>query len=375
MEGQDRYAQLVELLSSNETVEVKSGYELIIKPIPDVAASGVLDPRVYEVSRQRSKKRVQMSEMSPDAPDVMDQIQRMRAAMGWDNTDVTKTPITKSTCVIKGSNGPIPLHIYTPESEGELPAVVFIHGGGFIGGSTAAVENPCKALAEKAGAVVISVDYRLAPEYPFPAGLTDCFDAVKWVHQHAAEIRVNPQQIAISGDSAGGNLATVCTLMDIEQGTNMIKFQALLYPSVNMQGVETDQYQWDLSHYEIGDQQEIGDEQRELILQLIHGLKGSGKFIHPLYFQNRVETSEPHVSPLLSDQLGKMPPTLIALAQYDFLTVEGEAYGAKLARLGVPVRIIRYNGTDHAFMDKIGLYPQAEDVMNEIAQQMNKWLR
>ena len=185
-----------------------------------------------------------MTSQPLDPSDMTGFVKGMRAMMGWNNDDVTKTKVETTYKTIDGTNGPIPLRIYTPTNEGILPAVVFFHGGGFMGGSVDVVENPCKALAEKAGAVVVSVDYRLAPEHSFPAGLTDCFDTVKWVYEQAEDIRVNSQQIAVSGDSAGGNLATVCALMDHEKGTGMIKFQALIYPTVNMSAAPTEDLSW-----------------------------------------------------------------------------------------------------------------------------------
>ncbi len=365
MSNTTSYVNLVSKLSKDVQAVQKRGFDFIVKPIPDSNAIGELDPRVLQVTLQAAEKMAATENQSFDPSDTLGFVQGMRAMMGWNNDDVTKGKVETTYKTIDGTNGPIPLRIYTPSNEGILPAVVFFHGGGFIGGSVDVVENPCKALAEKAGAVVISVDYRLAPEHPYPAGLTDCFESVTWVYEHAEEIRVNPQQIAISGDSAGGNLSTVCALMDREKGTEMIKFQALIYPSVNMAGVQTEDFNWSLDQYEIRNYS-------ELIIPMIKGLAESGELFFRLYLQSKAEITDPHVSPLLSDQLSNMPETLIATAEFDYLKVECEAYAAKLARSGVPTKLIQYNGTDHAFMDKIGLYPQAEDLINEIAKEVKR---
>lgn len=359
------YVNLVSKLSEEIPTVKKSGFDYIAKPIPDSGAIGELDPRVLQVTLQSAEKMASMTSQSLDPSDLTGFVKGMREMMGWNNDDVTKTKVETTYKTIDGTNGHISLRIYTPANEGILPAVVFFHGGGFMGGSVDVVENPCKALAEKAGAIVVSVDYRLAPEYPFPAGLTDCFDTVKWVYEHAEEIRVNPKQIAVSGDSAGGNLATVCALMDHEKGTGMIQFQALIYPTVNMSSVQTEDFSWSLDQYEIRNHS-------ELIIPMLQGMAGSGELLFQLYLQNKAEITDSHISPLLSDQLSGMPPTLIAIAEFDYLKVECEAYAAKLARSGVPTKFIQYNGTDHAFMDKIGLYPQAEDLMNEIAKEIKK---
>lgn len=365
MSNTTSYVNLVSKLSEEIPAVKKRGFDFIVKPIPDSDAIGELDPRVLQVTLQTAEKMAAMKNEPFDPSDTMGAVTGMRAMMGWNNEDVTKSKVETTYKTIDGTNGLIPLRIYTPSNEGILPAVVFFHGGGFIGGSVDVVENPCKALAEKAGAVVVSVDYRLAPEHPYPAGLTDCFEAVTWVYEHAKEIRVNPQHIAVSGDSAGGNLATVCALMDIEKGTGMIKLQALIYPTVNMAGVQTEDFNWSIDQYEIRNYS-------ELIIPMIKGLAESGELFFRLYLQNKVEITDPHISPLLSDQLRSMPPTLIATAEFDYLKVECEAYAAKLARSGVPTKLIQYNGTDHAFMDKICLYPQAEDLMNEIAKEIKR---
>ncbi|WP_018766944.1 alpha/beta hydrolase fold domain-containing protein [Bacillus sp. 105MF] len=116
-----------------------------------------------------------------------------------------------------------------------------------------------------------------------------------------------------------------------------------------------------------------GDKQRRHALDLVRRLLAeSGELFFRLYLQSKAEITDPHVSPLLSDQLSNMPQTLIATAEFDYLKVECEAYAAKLARSGVPTKLIQYNGTDHAFMDKIGLYPQAEDLINEIAKEVKR---
>lgn len=365
MSNTTSYLNLVSKLSEEIQAVKKRGFDFIAKPIPGSDAIGELDPRVLQVTLQTAEKMAVMENQPFDPSDTIGFVTGMRAMMGWNNNDVTRSQVETTYKTIDGTNGPIPLRIYTPSNEGVLPAVVFIHGGGFIGGSVDVVENPCKALAEKAGAVVISVDYRLAPEHPYPAGLTDCFESLIWVYEHAEEIRVNPQQIAISGDSAGGNLSTVCALMDREKGTEMIKFQALIYPSVNMGGVQTEDFNWSLDQYEIRNHAEI-------ITPLVTALGESSRVLFQIYLQNNVEITDPHVSPLLSDQLSGMPATLIATAEFDYLKVECEAYAAKLARSGVPTKLIQYNGTDHAFMDKIGLYPQAEDLMNEIAKEIKR---
>ncbi|MBM7662837.1 acetyl esterase/lipase [Bacillus mesophilus] len=352
------YENLVRLLEESSETKVDSGVEILIKRIPDLDSEGDFDPRVLEnVKKQRTTEQGSTEKSENNDLDI----EAVRAKMGWANKDVTKHEIRTEALIITGRNGDIPIRIYSPVSDSPLPAVVYFHGGGFIGGTLETVENPCKALAEKANAVVVSVDYRLAPENPFPAGLYDCFDAITWVYNHPKELGIDREQIAVAGDSAGGNLATVCCLLDHEQQTNMIKYQALIYPVVNIGDRETEDYKWDIEEYKIL-------HNHELIRSSVYALAGAGPLFNELYLQGVIENSHPHVSPLLAEDLSGLPDTLIITAEYDFLRLEGEAYARKLARSGVKVKLIQYNGMDHAFIDKIGEYPQAEDCMNEIAK-------
>lgn len=356
------YQTLVSLLEKRVLLKQERGIEIVIKKIPDSDAEGVLDPRVFEIAKKKFES--QSSSPMPDLSQTKIKdfpIDMIRAQMGWPNTDVTVTDIHKVYRNIEGKNGTIPIRIYSPNENRNLPAVLYFHGGGFIGNTTNTVENPCKALAEKAKAVIVSVDYRLAPENPFPVGLTDCYDAVRWVFEHAKELNVNRDQIAVSGDSAGGNLATVCAMMDRDLGENIIKYQALIYPGVNLGNAVTKNYGWNIEDYLINDH-------HDLIMMGIEEMKGLGLLLEKLYLQGQADVTNPYVSPLLAEDLSKMPETLIVTAEFDFFRLEGEEYARKLARSGVQTRVVRYNGMDHTFIDRIGSCPQAEDCMNEIAK-------
>lgn len=350
------YNELVARLKERMTVERQGNLESVIKKIPDVDESGQLDPRVLNIA-------LQMKPFEGEAPEIKElkdfPVEQIRSMMGWPNHDLSRGIRTESR-VIEGMEARIPVRIYTPEGKTNMPAIVFFHGGGFFGGSLAAVENPCKGLAEKAGAVVVSVDYRLAPEHPFPAGLTDCWDSVRWVRSHAKELNVNPDWIAVAGDSAGGNLSAVCALLDKENRTNLIKYQALIYPTVIM--VESSEnFEWKFEEYEI-------NHHHELVERIVRSLRRGGEnWVRRLYLQDTVDPAHPLVSPLLAADSSGLAEALIITAEYDALRLEGEAYAKKLSEAGVKTRIIRYCGMDHAFMDKYGIYPQAEDMMDEIA--------
>jgi len=361
------YEQWVKSLQERTEVVNRKGSEVIVKKLPDSESVGELDPRVYHVNAEAAKAREGVQFPDPSQLDMVSFALMMRKIMGWDNFDVTTTDIRTEARMIPGTDVEIPVRIYTPASvAGKLvPALVFFHGGGFMGGTLDVVENPCKLVAERAEAVVVSVDYRLAPEHAYPAGLTDCFDVVKWVYANAESIGVNREQIAVSGDSAGGNLATVCAMKDRDQGTNMIKYQALIYPTTNMAGITTDDFEWTIDQYTINNHQ-------ELIVGGLMGMGGSTKMLEQVYVQGNEHVEHPYLSPLLAGDLSGMPEALVISAEFDYLRLENEAYARKLERAGVKTAYMQYCGMDHAFMDKMGQYPQAEDCMNEIAKGMKR---
>lgn len=362
------YLELVQQLAEQTEMVEENSVQKITKAIPDYEIDGELDPRVLLTLTKAFEKRGNSEKVDWTKVGINDiPIEAMRSSMGWSNKNVTTTEITTKLLTIEGENGQIPVRVYSPKQVKNMPAIIYFHGGGFIGGTLKTVQNPCKALAEKANAVVISVDYRLAPEHPFPAGLVDCFDSVKWVYSNSEQFRINRDQLTVCGDSAGGNLATVCALLDKVNQTNMIKYQALIYPVVNLHSDETEDYKWDIEAYNI-----IND--KEIIHFTINSLKDLSPLLDKLYLQGK-DSSDPYVSPILSENLSLMPEALIITAEYDALRLEAEAYAKKMAREGVNTTLIEYKGMDHAFIDKIGLYPQAEDCMNEIAKGIKNFFK
>ncbi|WP_214715356.1 alpha/beta hydrolase [Exiguobacterium sp. s151] len=352
---ENKQDMLVTTLGQMRNIVLHDGIETIIKPIPDSDVSGDLDPRVLAVIKGYAAAE----------PETSFDLASARASMGWSNRDVTTMDITTDHVMIPSADGDIPARLYRPRTEEALPAIVFFHGGGFFGGTLDTVENPCKLLAEKANALVVSVDYRLAPEHPFPAGLNDCYRAVEWVYEQADELNVLQDRLAVAGDSAGGNLATACCLLERSKGLNRIHYQALVYPVVNLGSIPTDDYEWRLDDYEI-------KHHHDLIRGVVMALGDSDGLLNHVYLQGKAELTDPLVSPLFAEDVAGLPPALLITAEYDYLRLEGEAYAGKLARAGVKTRLIQYRGMDHAFMDKLGDFPQAEDCMTEIANGMKE---
>ena len=240
----------------------------------------------------------------------------------------------------------IPARLYRPSDRDDLSVMVYFHGGGWVIGDLETHDSLCRSLAKTGGFAVIAVDYRLAPEHKFPAGLEDCYAAVKWAADHGRELGGDPTRIVVAGDSAGGNFATVCCLLARERGGPPISHQVLIYPGVDISGRYIEEH---------GAQ----DGARGMDL---------GGFMASVYVDRPELLSDPRCSPWLAKDVSFMPPALVMTAEYCFIRDQGEAYAKKLAAEGVPTRAIRYNGLSHAFLDKVGVWSYADACIDDIAQ-------
>jgi len=238
-------------------------------------------------------------------------------------------PIAKSEDrLIPGPGGQIPVRIYTPEGSEPFPVLVFFHGGGFVIGSVELYDEFCRELANGAGCMVVSVDYRLAPEHKFPVAVEDCYAATEWVAENAKAIGGNPELIAVGGDSAGGNLSAVVALMARDKGTPPLVFQLLIYPAT------------DFVH-----ETQSSRENADYFLT-----KDDMAWFSSLYLRSETDGSNPQASPLLAEDFSGLPPALVITAEFDPLRDEGEAYADRLREAGVDTVCTRYNGMIHGFL-------------------------
>lgn len=255
---------------------------------------------------------------------------------------------------VPGPAGDIPVRIFTPTDEEPLPAVVYIHGGGFAVGSVDTYDAVCRRLANAVGCIVVSVDYRLAPEHKFPAGLEDAYAAATWVIANGAAWGIDTGRVAVAGDSAGGNLATVVCQLARDRGDPTFVLQLLIYPNVDHeferpsmiefgQGytISVDDMHWFWSHYVDG----------------------------PSDLEN------PYVVPMRAKSLSGLPPAHIVSAGYDFLRDENEDYGRKLADDGVRVTITRYPGMVHGFFSMGGMLDEADVALAEVSDALRRAFR
>ncbi len=210
-----------------------------------------------------------------------------------------------------------------------LPALVYFHGGGWTIGDLDTHDTLCRQIAAGARCAVFSVDYRLAPESPFPAAVEDCHEATRTVCANAASLHVDARRVAVGGDSAGGNLATVVALLARDSGGPSLAFQALIYPA-------TDQRNQTASHRANG--------QGYLLT------KDAMEFFRGCYLPRQADWTDWRASPLLAKDLSRLPPALVLTAGFDPLVDEGRAYAERLEREGVPVQYRQYEDMVHGFV-------------------------
>jgi acetyl esterase len=229
-----------------------------------------------------------------------------------------------------GPGGAISIRMYRPDDRrAAAPAVVYFHGGGWVLNSIATHDHVCRALANLSACVIFSVDYRLAPEHPFPAGVDDAWAATKWIRAHSRELNLDPQRIGVAGDSSGANLAAVVAQQARQSGFPLT-CQALAYPVTDHWSRGT------RSYAEVGSGYALT---REAMIWFWNHYLTAGTAI-----------DDPRASPLRATNFAGLPPTLVLTAEYDPLRDEGEAYAQALAAAGVPVTCTRYAGMMHGFL-------------------------
>ena len=259
---------------------------------------------------------------------------------------------------IDGPGGPLPLRVYAPRGvTGTAPALVFFHGGGWIYGDLESHDATCRFLAEQAGVRVVAVDYRLAPEHPFPAAHEDCLAAYDWVLAHADALGIDRHRVAVGGDSAGGNLATVVAQQVVartEQPAGVVPpaYQLLIYPVVDF--VET----------------------RPSRTEMATGFFLTGDFVDlasDCYTASGPDPADPLLSPLYG-KLEELPPAYVVTAGFDPLLDEGEAYAEAMRAAGVEVTYVCEDGLIHSFANMVALGTVAPAAMRRAARALRRGL-
>ena len=252
---------------------------------------------------------------------------------------------------IDGPGGPLRIRTYTPRGRGPFPLLVFFHGSGFVLCSLDTHDGMCRNLCAGADCVVVSVDYRLAPEHKFPAGLEDCLYATRWAAAHAGELGADARRVAVAGDSAGGNMAAVVALRLRDESGPALCGQLLLYPVTDYHTPGTPSYEENAEGYGL--------------------TRDTMKWFWDHYLNDASEGAHPHASPLRARDLSRLPSALVVTAEYDPLRDEGELYAEKLRAAGTPTILTRYDGVNHGFMFWVGVVDKADAAMNDACE----WLR
>jgi acetyl esterase len=270
--------------------------------------------------------------------------EQVRAAMNAATSSelIPKQPVFDvADRVLPGPDGPIPVRIYRPSNADALPVLVWYHGGGWVIGNLDTHDQLCRLLCDATGALVVSVDYRLAPEHKFPAAVDDAVAAYEWAIRDGGEIGGDTTRVAIGGDSAGGNLAAVVPLVARERNLPMPRLHALVYPVTEHEfdspsmidnakgyGLETEHMDWFFDHYA----------------------------------RTSADFDDWRLSPMRASDLSGLPPALVVTAEMDPLRDQGEAYARRLAGAGVDTEIVRANGLFHGFFGLHAFVPPAEAV-------------
>jgi acetyl esterase len=251
---------------------------------------------------------------------------------------------------IPGPGGPIPIRIYRPSAERPLPVLVYFFGGGWTLGTIDTSDGVCRALTNAVGCVTITVGYRLAPEHKFPAAVDDCYAATEWIGAHAVELGVDPDRIAVGGDSAGGNLAAAVTLLARSRGPRLAH-QLLVYPNTDY----------------LSDTPSLRENNDPLLFN-----RNSSDWYWGHYLASPDDGVDPLASPLRAPDHGGLPSATVITAEYDPLRDQAEEYAARLRSAGVPVTLSRYSGMVHGFFTMSGVLDAARDAVAEAAACLRK---
>ena len=253
-----------------------------------------------------------------------------------------------------GKGGPVPVRAYRPKGAGKdevLPALIYLHGGGWVIGDLDTHDVVCRTLANGARCAVFSVEYRKAPEAPFPAAVDDCFSALEFVVKNGKNLKIDTSKIAVGGDSAGGNLAAVMALMARDAGGPAISFQLLIYPATDQQ----------LGHPSID-----GNGEGYLLTKKVM------IYFRGRYLPREADWRDWRASPLLAKSHAGLPPAFVMTAGFDPLLDEGRAYAEKLKSAGVPVDYREYSDMVHGFITMGRVLDSANTALADCAQALKK---
>jgi acetyl esterase len=247
----------------------------------------------------------------------------------------------------------IRLRLYRPKgASGPLPVMLYFHGGGWVIGNIDTHDRYVCALTRESGVAYLGVDYRLAPEHPYPAAIEDAFDSLQWIHDHAESLNLDKTKIGVSGDSAGGQLTAACTFLARQRGGPPIAFQLLIYPLTDCDFTRPSYHRWD-------------------------GLLLTTPYMQWLWRQwcgDTLPIHDPLATPLREKDLANLPPAYVVTCEYDILRDEGELYAMRLMDASVPTTLRRVPKVTHPFFRAMNVSPYIRDEVREMGRQIRRHL-
>lgn len=353
---------LLQKLKERQSTQDYYGMEIVVKNLPDSDEKGAMDPRLYN----DMKGGLRMMSLMPKRFMKMDTSEKGIAGLRKSFNGIKSVPCVERNIEITQEHVTaddgymIPIRIYhsdTPKVGG--PILYYIHGGGFFGGHPGVVEESVKMFVAKTDFPAVSVDYRLAPENPYPRGHQDCYQVLQWIYANAEKIGGDKERIFVAGDSAGGNLTQYCTTRDWEDGAHMVRGQMLLYPTLNMAGVKDEYYHPSMDQFEMAPKQKKGlTKMISVFGDMTSGMEA---------ILGTAEVNNDYLNPYTRDPK-KNPPTFVTVGEHDYLKLETLGYAVKLHNAGVDTTAVLYKGFGHAYFDNTGVYPQCEDCIDEMAK-------
>ena len=318
--------------------------------------NGRLDPLVRK--RTENKKPILDSEVSEKFTINDFALLDLRYSMGGKTKDLSEHKIDEQDLVIPCGDHYVLARKYQSKNVNNTSCLIYLHGGAFLGGSILSVENQCRLIADKGGFRVISLDYRLSPETPFPGAYDDLKKTVDYLIDNYEALEIDPNKIYVAGDSAGGNLAIVLGLNDFR---HQIQGIITLYAALDFTATKDTIYHWSYSDYLMN-----GDE--ELIHTRLNKFLYLNKLVPLIYLRSNKEITNPNVSPVYSQEFSNLPPVFSINAEYDYYYPSNKFFLNKLKKNRKQFQEVVFEGLDHGFFDRLGYLPQTEKAIDIICK-------
>ncbi len=347
----ERLSQMQSVRMTNESL----GSEITVRTLPDMQ-SGCLESQELAIALEQAKN------YRP-----AEGIEDIRRSTGFPNRNINTEEIITDCAVLSENGHEYKVWIHYPRrpfDAQDRPALVYMHAGSFFAGAAFMCENACRFLAEKAKCVVFNVDYSLAPEAPYPTAKNQCLKTVDFIKENAEKYSIDKKKIYLAAESCAS-----CFAVSTARKNCDLKGMFLLYPLASL-NLEALPFEWKLSDFD------VNEAQAPLIMPRLNlgrsDGRGSVEFmmqICAMYLQNGEKRDDPEISPMCANLEG-LCDTLVVTAEFDGLRPQGEYFAKMLSEAGVKCDVIRYRGVHHAFIDKLGFVPQAEDALIEIAKRI-----